>query len=423
MDKNTCGESSETGKVRLKNGPCDKCGQRSFTSSRSRLLCKSCFAESVEHQFRKALQVVKPSRNIHGHTRLLVGFSGGLSSWALLDLCEKLLKQDARKVQFELHAVWVDCLDVLPCSDAAATRAQITDVIASAKLFRSFRRIPLCAAFSPSLDPSDSERVALDAKLVRLFSGSRRAEVTWKEDLMDVLVRAILLRAAQSCRSSRVVTGESMTRCCVKLLTGMARGIGVNAASTVGCVDPLTFGHLDMMLSRPLVGLTSKEIALYLRAVNRPILQTVPSFSTLATDKKNSVSLLSATFLLSLQEAHDHTLPTLIRSAQKLEDSSSNTVYCREWAECMGCDPELKKRILQRGETGKVSRCSVCLLVAPLELESDKDCCNDQCDCSKARLCRVCQLLTENMSLNNGEKTNYSFFLFELLNFNRKYCC
>ncbi len=404
-----CGSDSsnrDDAKVRLKNGACHKCGaDRSFTSSRSRLLCKACFAESVEHQFRKGLQAVKPSaRHGGGLTPLLVGVSGGLASLALLDLCERLVKQDARKVQFELHAVWVDCLDVVPCQNAAEIRQQMADLIKSSTLFRSFRRIPLCAAFGSSLDPSSAELSVLQVKLERVFSGSKRPEVTWKEDLLDTLVRALLLRAAADGprRCSRIVTGESMTRCCVRLLAGMARGIGANAASTVATVDPLSFGHMDVMLVRPLVGLTSKELALFLRAIGRgPPPLTVPSFSTMASDKKSSVGLLSETFLLSLQDAHDHTLPTLIKSAQKLEDSVTDAVYSREWANCMGCDPDLKRRILQAPMAAKPNRCSICMLVPPLE-EEKKECCDSGCGCDKPRLCRVCQLMTDDMKLNNG---------------------
>jgi hypothetical protein len=180
----------------------------------------------------------------------------------------------------------------------------------------------------------------------------------------------------------------------------MSRGIGGNAASSVASVDPLSFGHLDMMLVRPLVGLTSKEIALFVRGIGRFPTWTIPSFSTMASDKKNSVSLLSESFLLSLQDAHDHTLPTLIKSAQKLEVGVSNALYCREWANCMGCDPQLKKQILQNAAgSQKPNRCSICLLVAP---DADPSCCNSDCDCEKPRLCRVCKLMTDDMSLNNG---------------------
>jgi hypothetical protein len=240
MEGNACGDVDVEPQKRRINGPCDKCGAKSFSSSRSRLLCKVCFVESVDHQFRKGLQAVKPSARHGGAlTKLLVGFSGGFCSMALLDLCEKLVRQDARKVHFELHAVWVDCLDVLPCADAANVRQQIAALIRESSLFKSFQIIPLCAAFSSKLEPAHEEThflrvlskiglflcvssvfVVVKAKLHRVFSGSRRLEVTWKEDLQNVLVRALLLRAAQGKNCCRIVIGESMTRCCVNLLTG-----------------------------------------------------------------------------------------------------------------------------------------------------------------------------------------------------------
>ena len=413
-----CGDKEDAGPGKAapqKNGPCHKCGTaRSFTSSRTRLFCRACYAEAVLHQFKKTLQVVKPARQQAGQLApILVAFSGGPASSALLACFEQVLRQDARKVQFAVHGVWVDCLDVLPLSpaEAAAIRARMAERMAACP-FRSFRRVPLCAAFAPAtLEPD--ERGPSMQQLQRVFAGSRRPEVTWKEDLLDVLVRALLLRCAQLTGGgcARLATGETMTRCCIRLLAGMARGIGANAALTVAGVDPVTFGHLNVVLVRPLVGLTAREVALYLRAVGSAPLPTIPTFSTMACDKRSSLSLLSESFLLTLQNAHDHTLPTLIKSAQKIEPPAAGLMYSREWGNCMGCDAELRKTIAaQQSEPAKSARCAVCLLVPPREAHRSDGCCGDGggsgCDCSGGEtappLCRVCALLVEEMQLANG---------------------
>ncbi len=359
------------------------------------------------HQFKKTLQTVKPSRHQAGElSPILVACSGGASSWALMSFFEQLLRQDARKMHFAVHGVWVDCLDVLPMGpgDAAAVRAQMAAVMAASP-FGSFRRVPLCAAFSPATLEPDEKGASME-KLKRVFAGSRRQDVTWKEDLMAVLVRSLLLRCAQRTGGgcSRIATGETMTRCCVKLLAGMSRGLGANAALTVAGVDPVTFGHLNVMLVRPLVGLTAKEIVLYLRAIGRPLLLPVPAFSTMAGDKRHSVSLLSETFLLSLQSAHDHTLATLIKSAQKIESPVAAGAYCREWANCMGCEPAMRKAVLAQSEE-KRRLCSVCWMVPPLSVvvAPSGGCCGGACDCSASEdMCRVCSLLVEDMAANNN---------------------
>ncbi len=172
------------------------------------------------HQFKKTLQGVKPARQQAGQlTPVLVAVSGGPSSAALLACFEQVLRQDARKVQWAVHGVWVDCLDVLPGlaeAEVRSVRARMAQRMAASPL-RSFRRVPLCAAFTPATLEPDETGPCMQ-QLRRVFSGSRRPEVTWKEDLLDVLVRALLLRCAQATGSgcARVVTGESMTRCCVK---------------------------------------------------------------------------------------------------------------------------------------------------------------------------------------------------------------
>jgi hypothetical protein len=224
-------------------------------------------------------------------------------------------------------------------------------------------------------------------------------------------VRALLLRCAQAVSCSRIATGENMTRCCARLLAGMARGAGASVALTVAGVDAQTFGHLNVMIVRPLVGLTAREVALYARAVDCVALPTIPSFSTMAGDKRHSLSLLSETFLLTLQNAHDHTLPTLIKSAQKIEPPSEGVVYCREWGNCMGCDAELRKTIAAQkdGTLERAVRCSICLLVPPVAPKSKSDdsgeCCGSACDCSgnvAPMMCRACALMAEEMQLANG---------------------
>jgi hypothetical protein len=215
----------------VKNGNCvnfHKCGAtKSFTVSRSRRVCSKCYGDTIDHTFKKGMQLVKPTKR-SGVTPLLVAVSGGPSSTALLALFRQLLDQDARKVHFSVHVVWVDCLDVLPVSpeEAQEIREQIK---ALATGFKSFKRLPLCGAFSRgSLEPEESG--VCQEKLKKVFEGTRPM-VAWKEDLLAVLIRSLLLRYAQYIGVNRIVTGENMTRVSVRFFSNMSRGIGVNAAS------------------------------------------------------------------------------------------------------------------------------------------------------------------------------------------------
>ena len=419
MDAPSCGDQGADEfpqRCPSSNGPCinvAKCGAtKSFAESRQRLMCASCFVETVLHQFKKGIQLVKPTKR-SSVTPLVVAFSGGTGSSALLSLFRRLQDQDKRKVHFQCHVVWVDCLDVLPVDNAAVIRSRIPELAAG---FASFKRIPLCAAFSRgSLEP-DEEGMTM-VRLKKVFSGSKPL-VSWKESLIEILTRSLLVRYAQSVGAHRIVTGESMTRVSVNLFGSLSRGVGSNASSLVSGVDSVTFGPLNILWVRPLVSLTLKELGLYLRAKKNdsnlnlePIL--IPTFSTLARDKKHSLDLLSETFLLTLQDAHDHTLPTLVRAANKIADSP-DSFHCKEWAHCMGCDPELKKKISNRNSVdslAKVDRCQMCMMVAPVTLENDSDtCCEAGCGCGDdksqpPKLCQKCTLLTTEMAAENGSNT------------------
>ena len=413
-DAPSCGDKGADefpARVVSANGPCinaARCGAaKSFAESRQRLMCRACFADAVMHQFRRGLQLVKPVKR-SGTTPLVVAFSGGVASSALLDMCARLLQQDARKVHFSCHVVWIDCLDVLPVSpeQAQTIRADIAAAVEK-RGFESFRRIPLCAAFSRgSLAPD--EQGSCMVRLKHAFGGSRPM-VSWKEALLDVLVRSLLIRYAQSVDSHRVVVGDTMTRMSVKLFGSLSRGVGSNAGSLVSPVDAVSFGPLDVMIVRPLSSMTSKELGLYNRAVQTADIVVVPSFSTQALDKKHSLDLLSETFLLTLQDAHDHTLPTLVRAANKI-DPADDTYFCKEWAHCMGCDPELKKVLQARSldaNAALAARCQLCLLVKADTQSVGKGCCQSECasGCGdKPQLCRKCTLLTSEMEAENGTK-------------------
>lgn len=418
-DAPSCGEKGPPVRSPVKNGPCvnvAKCGaEKSFAETRQRRLCRPCFAESVEHAFRKGMQLCKPIRRSQP-VPVVLAYSGGLASTALCHLFAMLEQQDARKVHFAAHVVWVDCLDVLDLSPEEKESIR-SRVASQGARFASFRRFPLCAAFSRgSLEPDEDG--ACMKRLLQVFSGNRPM-VSWKEGLLELLTRSIIVRYAQKIGSHRVILGESMTRVCVNLFGTMARGVGSNSAATVGPVDATSFGDVNVMILRPLVSLTQKEIALYLRSLPSPVPEviSVPTFATLAKDKKHSLNLLSETFLLALQDAHDHTLPTLTRAANKIVPPDGAT-YCKEWANCMGCDPDVKKAILAGAASSNApsmaERCAVCHSVSAvknelLQQEGD-ECCSDTkkdgdagCGCKvSVALCRRCQLLTREMETDNG---------------------
>lgn len=180
-----------------------------------------------------------------GKTSLVVGYSGGFSSAALLTMFEEMMKKDSRTQSFTVSVVWIDCFDILPVEqDVAAHLRQEIEKVGSS--FPEFVRLPLCCAFSPD---SFEERDSCKDLLKQAFTSNPKNKgvvaggFTWKEELLDCLIRSILVRYAQSKGCHRIVSGESMSRCCVKLFSNMSRGVGINATLVTAGVDPLTFGH------------------------------------------------------------------------------------------------------------------------------------------------------------------------------------
>jgi hypothetical protein len=211
---NSCGrdEAGPALSSRTKNGPCSRCdAARSYAVTRQRLLCKPCFISACGLTFNKALQQVK-LRQKRVRTSLIIGFSGGPVSSTLLEFMAQLLRADPRQVMFTVHVAWVDTLDVLPSLANAEPAHAIRERIARtcAELGMPLRVIPLHTFLSED-GPTGRTQLA------RVFSAPptqqhHPLDVTWKEELLDHMVRALLVRFAHESGVKTIVTGETMTR-------------------------------------------------------------------------------------------------------------------------------------------------------------------------------------------------------------------
>jgi hypothetical protein len=115
------------------------------------------------------------------------------------------------------HVAWVDTLDVLPSIQGAEPPQAIRERIVRncAELGLPLRIIPLHTFLS-------EDEPAGRAQLARIFATSQPQhqqqqhhhplDVTWKEELIEHMVRTLLVRYAQEIGVHRIVTGETMTR-------------------------------------------------------------------------------------------------------------------------------------------------------------------------------------------------------------------
>ncbi|NWV08533.1 CTU2 protein, partial [Ptilonorhynchus violaceus] len=171
---------------------------------------------------------------------------------------------------------------------------------------RSSQDTPAGPPGSPRLPDAAQTR-----ELLRIFEAAGTA--TAREELLQTLRTHLVVQTARSRGYTKVMTGESLTRVAVKLLTNLSLGRGAFLAVDTGFTDQR---HGDVMVVRPMRDYTAKEIAFYNHFFGVPTVIVPPLFTK--RREKPSIHLLVERFLLGLQEEFPSTVSTVYRTGEKL---------------------------------------------------------------------------------------------------------
>lgn len=429
MDTPSCGRDEDDGVPKpsslLLNGPCHRCqSPKSYTVSRQRRLCKQCFVLVAVSLVKKALSPVR-MRSKKDRTAIMMGWNGGMGCNALLSLLWRLSSvEDQRSRVWDVTVVWVDCTQVLFQSGDERQCCASAQALCESMGAR-WESVGLHSFFS-AIHEEQQQREMVG----RVFlngddaSSAVSADVTWKEELLDHMIRTLLIRRASALGIHRIVTCETMTRACVKLLSSISRGVGSTAGLQVAEVDAATLAEDNLIWVKPLVAMSSKEAALVYRALQGTNIRVLQSF--LLGGRSNplrSSRALSEVFLNRLEAGHAHSLYALLGTAGKLEMPKHRA---QEWWQCSGGFLEEKSHpvvdVIPPGP-----RCALCKIVrepAKLEhqqesgkCESDSSCCGssngtDCCSSSSTRvgptpfLCRACVKVTAVLQERSGLTLN-----------------
>ncbi|NXO61865.1 CTU2 protein, partial [Phainopepla nitens] len=158
----------------------------------------------------------------------------------------------------------------------------------------------------PPATPPRLPDAAQTQELLRSFEAAGTA--TAREELLEMLRTHLIVQAARDRGYTKVMTGESLTRVAVKLLTNLSLGRGAFLAVDTGFTDRR---HGDVMVVRPMRDYTAKEIAFYNRFFSIPTVIVPPLFTK--RREKPSIHQLVERFLLGLQEEFPSTISTVYR--------------------------------------------------------------------------------------------------------------
>ncbi|KAM4018685.1 cytoplasmic tRNA 2-thiolation protein 2 [Anomaloglossus baeobatrachus] len=402
--------------------------------------CKSCFKEYFVHKFRAMLG---KNRVVYPGEKVLLAYSGGPSSSAMIQQVQEGLGRDApKKLRFVPGIVFID--EGAVCGQSWEQREQSVSEIQRIlqKTTFPFHIVPLEQVFSlpqsvlQSALPGNLKHMGNYKRAVNSFLGQQRAQgvdepsgtadelaqlrvtgdtlpngstysrpppeltsaltdifssartVTAKVELLQSLRNHLLLHVARSCGYSKVMSGESCTRLAARLLANISLGRGAFLALDTGFSDDRSG---DVVTVRPMREYSLKEISFYNRLFH---VQSVfiPTMETKAPDN-SSIQHLSSSFLTRLQAEFPSTVSTVYRTSEKLNTFRTETADEDVQQErCLMCMCNLDTRT---GEASAFCATQISQNLSQKRPKSneeaardpEKQCCNSGPCCDKSTSC------------------------------------
>ncbi|XP_053305194.1 cytoplasmic tRNA 2-thiolation protein 2 [Spea bombifrons] len=337
--------------------------------------CRSCFKEYFVHKFRAMLG---KNRVVYPGEKVLLAYSGGPSSSAMIQQVQEGLSRDAPKklrfvpgilfvdegavcgqsgedrektvsevehvlrgTGFPFHIVALEEVLSLPSSVLQRTppgssaqkqnykqavglflehqhgsteESHITDQLA--QLSTADSAAPRASDAAPNTASRSRPPARLTEELTQLFTQTKT--LTAKQELLHTLRTHLILHTARSCGYSKVMSGESCTRLSVSLLSNISLGRGAFLPLDTGFSDS-RFG--DVTFIRPMREYSLKEISFNNRLFDVPSV-FIPTLDTKASDN-SSIQRLSETFITRLQADFPSTVSTVYRTSEKLNLSTA----------------------------------------------------------------------------------------------------
>ncbi|XP_077295307.1 cytoplasmic tRNA 2-thiolation protein 2-like [Arctopsyche grandis] len=330
----------ELSSLNLGNENCKKCKLTiaTVTLRKKDFYCDDCFTVGVTHKFRATLgksRLVKPG------DKVLIAFSGKIDSSTLLYLVKNGIEDSThKKLQFQALVLHIDESSLRHSEDAKNIEimSQVKSQIQQYDLmFYSVRLSEVMKDDALNLNISDvpTKDEELDLKFKNLITSTKNC--TAKLNLLKKLKQNLLLNCAKRLDCSYVLLAETATKLAANLLANVAIGGGSHMSSDIGFSDARDD---RVKVLRPLKDLTTEDIALFTKIKN--ISEVQP---TIRDDNPYaSIQSLTKQFVNNLQNNFPATIPTVLRTGDKI-DNSSNVVQDDDF-QCVLCQSALDTQVI-----------------------------------------------------------------------------
>ncbi|KAF0460340.1 cytoplasmic tRNA 2-thiolation protein 2 [Gigaspora margarita] len=343
-------------KIKPINKKCIKCKSTPTILIRHSTYCKQCFQHAFVGKFRKNMDKLR-SANSQGE-KVLVGFSGGPSSRAMLQLLsdynEVLPNERSKKPLFsEVLVCHIDESPIFNLDDSDDHDVILNQIEQIAQNYNyPFIGLRIEDIYSPdytssgaynkvlevTLDKSSLQEIdELNAKICQQETSTKKklhllldgvSKLTAKEDLVWHLKQCLLINTARKNGCTKLLLGDCSTRLSIKIISFTSKGRGFSLPLDISGLNPW-FG--DVTILRPMKDTLSKEIGIYNKF--QGFETTIIKSLTTMMPPKASIDRLTEEFVVKLERDFPSTVSTISRTAAKLTpseliDSDNHCVIC-----------------------------------------------------------------------------------------------
>lgn len=324
---------------------CKRCGSDPFIIlDKVHIECRACYLESCNKKLRSTIGKTKLLRN---NDPILIAYSGGQSSRALLELIKNSIDSSTshRQQKFRPSILHIDMETSLTSSHSRQNHERATNLkmkldnihqinpdwpIFWSTIETYYSEDPQQSTYSryfpgqPFEEKSLNDLVRNEGNIAKIASSLKDCDLTIRQYTLQSILNDLLVRVASRIndnltdkgdRFRYILYGSSATQLSQDLLTNVILGNGDKMRTIVS----VSHSYPDQFISvlRPLKDFSKKEVAFYLRATGiEPLCDLGPE--TLA-GRKASIQNLTEAFLSKLYVDYPATYSTLMRTGNKMQ--------------------------------------------------------------------------------------------------------
>ncbi|XP_054165451.1 cytoplasmic tRNA 2-thiolation protein 2-A-like [Oppia nitens] len=291
---------------------------------RKDVFCRQCLANYCAHKFRST---IGKSKAIQREQRIIIAFSGGVNSSAMIDLIKDGLNEDQhRRLRFVPSLVYIDDR-ILRQNESIEEQELIFKEITNIMIETNWD----CYVSSIEMSYRQNNDIfytkinnqinKTSVECQKTFSDcfSSITSLTSKQEFIKQMRTRLIVDIAANEKFDKIFMANNATHLGINLLSDVAIGKGIQLQSEAVFVDE----RQEVPILRPMRELTAKEITFY--AIMKNLKFVITKTLTTNTSLKSSLQRMSESFVNGLQSEFPATLYTIMKTGDKLKVDSDDT--------------------------------------------------------------------------------------------------